>query len=95
MNKTRTNLNNFYKIPLSERETIIHIDYSSGTFNFYTTRVATMKKTLRKIGEPKRIEKIEDKICSMEWEILAFDRGIIRKALSLSNILPIKKNKKD
>ena len=80
---------NFAYIPLDEKETIINYDYYSKVVNIYTSRVASIKRLMKILGEGKIIYE-KKKVCSMEWDIPFSERNTIRKAMSLSGLLPKK-----
>lgn len=81
----------FFNIPIEEKETLIHFDYFNKKMNIYTTRVASMRKLEKAIGIADKTEKTNGQIVSMEWNIPFEHRKNIKKALSLSIILPFKK----
>lgn len=83
-------MNDFNNLTLDEKETIIHFDYLNRIVNVYSTRVPTMSRTSKSIGNPTVIHTTNGKIDSMEWTISFDDRKDIRKALSLGNLIPFK-----
>lgn len=83
-------MNKYYNVRTDEKETIINFDYLERVVNIYTTRVATMKRLLNDIGNPKSIEKIDNKIASMEWDIPFDNRNGIKKVMALKNLMPFR-----
>lgn len=80
------------KIPLDEKETIIHVDYFSKKMNIYTTRFATSRKLNTIFENTNLIEYDNKKNFPNEWNIPFEQRQTIKKALSLSTLLPSKKD---
>ena len=74
-------MRNFFNTPLEEKETLIHI---------YTTRVASMKRLEKDIGKADILGKILEEIASMEWSLSFDNRKVLKKALSLRNLIPFK-----
>lgn len=80
----------FFNIPIEEKETLIHFDYFNKKMNIYTTRVASMKRLEKDVGKADTLAKILEEIASMEWSISFDNRKILKKALSLRNLIPFK-----
>ncbi len=81
----------FTKKTIEEQETIMQFDYYLKIVNIYTTRVATMKKLNKILGQADNIDKRDGKIDSMEWNLTFGKRGFIKKCLSLLVLLPFTK----
>ena len=79
---------NFAYVPIDEKESIINYDYFNKNVNIYTSRVSSIKRLIKILGEGRAIHDNKKKVCSMEWNLPFKDREIIRKALSLSVLLP-------
>ena len=79
---------NLSYIPIDERETIVNYDYCSKRVNIYTTRSATIKRLTKILGKGLESYDADGKIYSVEWNITFKNRDLIRKSISLSNLLP-------
>ena len=76
----------WYEIPRDEQETVINIDYEERTLMLYTTRKSVANKLMKKVGEPTKIYKTEDKISGVEYLIKLSDKNL-RTFLSVGTII--------
>lgn len=82
----------FEKKKKEELETIINFDYKESIVNIYTNRNSTINKFIKFLGKPKRIVRgVDGKIYSCEWDVSFDDRPLIRKVLSIKNLIFQKK----
>lgn len=72
----------YYNTILEEQETVINIDYYKRELNIYSSRKSVMKRLNIKLGEPKKIFKINELQSGACWEIPFNEKERIRNALS-------------
>ena len=68
----------WFDIPRDEQETLINIDYCEKTLTVYTTRKATAKRLLNKVGEPTRYDMHDGLISSVTYERSLFDKDVAK-----------------
>ncbi len=81
-------MNNFFKVPMNEQETIVLVDYELRVMHIYTSREACFNKLCKLLGEPYKTVVFKKCICSGEWIIPFDDRTKIRIATRLTNLIP-------
>lgn len=79
-------------INLDEQETLIIYDYYEKVVSIYTSRSIVYNKILKKIGQPTKTNINFGKIYSAEWIIPFQDRKKIQHAITLANMLMVKKS---
>jgi hypothetical protein len=65
-------------VPLDEQETILNIDYYEKKINIYTSRKSVGVRLKRKIGEPTKIHKMDNKICAVEYTRNLHDKDVAK-----------------
>lgn len=83
----------WFNVPRDEQETLINIDYCEKTLTIYTTRKATAKRLLKKVGEPTRYDMHDGLISGATYERSLFDKDIAKffsKSLLIGGFRQIK-----
>ncbi len=76
---------------VDEQETIIGIDYGASVVNVYTSQKVVYQRLVKKLGQPKNIGYIKNKIVSGSWVIPFSDKKKITSALSRPSLIGNKK----
>lgn len=77
----------FCNKPVEEWETQISILFEMKVVNIFSTRPSTIKKLLKVLGEPDKVDYLDGLVYSMEWNLSFSSRLLIRKVLTLSTLV--------
>jgi len=77
---------NWYEVPRDEQETTINVDYEERTLVLYTTRKSVANKLIKRVGEPTKIYKTDNKVSGVEYKKRLSDKNI-KAFLSVSTII--------
>lgn len=72
----------FYNTIPEEQETLINIDYYEKALNIYSSRKSVIQRLYAKLGEPTKIDYINNLITGASWKIKFADKKKITIALS-------------
>ena len=77
----------FYNTIPEEQETLINIDYFDKVLNIFSSRKSVIQRLCAKLGEPSKMDYINNSITGASWKINFEDKKKINIALSRPTII--------
>ena len=73
---------NYYNTAIEEQETIINLSYEEKYLYIYSSSKSIIKRLIKKLGNPTKVDTIKGLITGASWKIAFKDKEKIRIALS-------------